>query len=248
VTVRIHIRDAPSGAELAAGVVQGLVAARPDAVIGFATGSTPVPLYAALARRKVDFSRVTGFALDEYVGLERDDPASYRAVLEELRCSLGLAAGAMHVPDVYAPDLDEASADYENSIATAGGIDLQIVGIGANGHLGFNEPGTPFASRTRVAALEPSTREANARFFPSLDDVPRQCITQGLATIFTARQILLLVSGRAKARALHRALEGPVSESCPASVLRRHPSVYLIADPAAAAMLTSITKESSHDR
>lgn len=219
----------------AAAVVRECVRARPDAVLGFATGSSPLPLYDALADSDEDFSRISGFALDEYVGLPPGDPRSYAAVIDdEVTRRLGLRPDAVHVPDVSAPDLDASAKDYEHAIQSAGGVDLQILGIGHNGHLAFNEPGAPFDSRTRVETLTERTRSANARFFDSPDEVPTLCLTQGIGTILEARHLLLIVHGAGKADIVARALQGPVTPDCPASALQLHGRVTVVLDEAAA--------------
>jgi glucosamine-6-phosphate deaminase len=230
-------------------VIEGLHAAvaagRPDPVIGLATGSSPVGLYAVLARAaaagKVDFGRASGFALDEYVGLPPGHPESYREVLLREVCGpLGLPPQRLHVPDGSGRSeeaLSAGAADYERRIAAAGGVDVQILGIGANGHLGFNEPGSALTSRTRVKRLSNRTRADNARFFPSLDAVPTHSVTQGLGTVLEARRLVLVASGAGKAAAVAAALEGPMSASCPASVLQWHADVVAVLDEAGASRL-----------
>ena len=219
-------------------LVRDCVEAKPDAVLGFATGSSPLPLYDALAEFGLDFSRVRGFALDEYVGLPPGDPRSYAAVIDtEVVLRLGLRPGSVRVPDVAAADLDEAARDYERAIRAAGGVDLQILGIGHNGHLAFNEPGAALDSRTRVEQLAERTRRANARFFDSPDQVPARCLTQGIGTILDARELLLIAHGADKADIIARALQGPVSPDCPASALQLHPRVTVLLDRTAAAGL-----------
>ncbi|MFF2606949.1 glucosamine-6-phosphate deaminase [Arthrobacter koreensis] len=222
----------------AAGLVLDALAARRDPVIGVATGSSPSPLYAALSASGADFSRAAWFALDEYVGLPAGHPQSYAEVLRhEIIEPLGLDPQAVHLPDPHQEDLQKACDEYERSIAAAGGIDLQILGIGRNGHLAFNEPGGALDSRTRVEILTEDTRRANQRFFDSLDSVPTRCLTQGLGTILDAGQLLLIARGQDKAEALRAALRGPVSPECPASVLQLHRRVTVLADPAAASLL-----------
>ena len=209
---------APPGelARLAADAVEGLVRADPEAVLGLATGSSPLAVYDELVRRHkegLSFARARAFMLDEYVGLSADHPERYRNVIEkEFASRVDLAPGAVQGPDGLAADLPAACAAYEASIADAGGVDLQILGIGTDGHIAFNEPGSSLASRTRIKTLTKQTREDNARFFGgSVDDVPRHCLTQGLATIMSARHLVLLASGRAKAEAVHQLVEGPIS-------------------------------------
>ncbi|GAA4050778.1 glucosamine-6-phosphate deaminase [Agromyces indicus] len=228
--------------ELAASALVDLVRSRPDAVLGLATGSTPLSTYRALARRLrddgLDVSRVRGFALDEYVGLPPGHPESYRAVItREVVEPLGLTPSLVHVPNGDPETIRTAADDYERAIADAGGVDLQILGIGRTGHIGFNEPGSSLASPTRVKTLTEQTRADNARFFDSPDDVPVHCITQGIGTILRARHLVLLAFGAAKARALADAVEGPVSASRPGSAIQLHPHATVIVDEAAAAEL-----------
>ncbi len=224
----------PAAAEL----VLAALHAREDPVIGVATGSSPSPLYDALAAANADFSRASWFALDEYVGLPKGHPESYAEVLRrEIVEPLGLDPRTVHVPDPHREDLQAACEDYEQRIAAVGGIDLQILGIGRNGHLAFNEPGGPLDSRTRVEVLTEDTRRANQRFFDSLQSVPTHCLTQGLGTILEAGQLLLIARGEDKAHALRAALKGPVSRDCPASVLQLHGRVTVLADAAAASLL-----------
>ena len=231
-----------SGTEVAGQRVAARIAAlirdKPDAVIGVATGSSPEPVYRALARfvdDGLDASGVRWFALDEYIGLPPGHPQSYRAVLERVLIGpLGLHPTSLHVPDGTAADPEVAAEAYEAAIAGAG-VDLQILGIGGNGHIGFNEPGTPFSATTHRATLTESTRRANARFFPSADAVPVECLTQGLATIMRAGRIELVASGSHKADAVAAAVRGPVTEQCPASILQRHPDVCVNLDTDSAA-------------
>lgn len=235
------VTDPVAGGELAADAIAAVVRERPDAVIGLATGSTPLTTWEALARRQaagLDLSRITGFALDEYVGLPAGHPESYRSVLDrEVVARLGLDPQRVHVPLEPGADPRTAGAAYERTIIAAGGVDVQVLGIGRTGHIGFNEPGSSFASLTRLKTLYPTTRQDNARFFPSLEDVPIHCVTQGLGTIRRARRLLLLAWGVAKAEAVAAALEGPVSASMPASAIQLHPDVLVILDDAAASRL-----------
>ena len=226
--------------EIAAAAVSALVTATPDAVLGLATGSTPLSTWAALAGRRLDLSRVRGFALDEYVGLPAGHPESYRAVItREVVEPLGLTPDLVRVPGDDGGPVAGAGERYEADIAAAGGVDLQILGIGRTGHIGFNEPGSSLASLTRVKTLAAQTRADNARFFSSIDDVPTHCITQGLGTILRARHLVLLAFGQAKAAAVAAALEGPVSASTPGSVVQLHPRVTVIVDEAAGAELAN---------
>lgn len=200
--------------------------------LGVATGSSPSPVYREMTRRGLDLSGVTLFALDEYMGLPLGHPESYRAVVErEIARPLGVPGDRVNLPDGTHP------ADYDQLIAASGGVDLQILGIGRNGHIGFNEPGSAFDSRTRVVDLEESTREANARFFDSIDDVPRRSVTQGIGTILNARKLVVVVSGSEKAAAVAAAINGPRTEAMPASVLRDHADVAWFLDESAASKL-----------
>ncbi|GAA2042037.1 glucosamine-6-phosphate deaminase [Agromyces tropicus] len=222
--------------------IAATIAARPDLVLGVATGSTPAHLYRELARIRdrdgLDVSRLTVFALDEYVGLPAGHPESYAEVVRrEVTDALGLDPSRVHVPDGSAADPFAAADEYEQRMEAAGGVDVQILGIGGNGHIGFNEPGSSLRSRTRVKTLSRSTRTANARFFDEVDRVPAHCITQGVGTILDAGHLVLLAFGAGKADAVAAALEGPVTASVPGSALQLHPHVTaLLDDPAAAAL------------
>ena len=225
------------GGEIAAEAIATLVEERPDAVLGLATGSTPLTTWRALAGRRLDLSRVRGFALDEYVGLPPGHPQSYRAVItREVVEPLGMTSSLVRVPLDGGP-IESASADYERAIEDAGGVDLQILGIGRTGHIGFNEPGSSFASLTRIKTLTEQTRRDNARFFSSIDEVPMHCVTQGLGTIMRARHLVLLAFGEKKADAVAGAVEGPVTSSLPGSVIQLHPTVTVIVDEGAASKL-----------
>jgi glucosamine-6-phosphate deaminase len=222
-----------------------MVEQNPRAVVGFATGSSPLGIYAELGRRvrsgELDFSRITGFALDEYVGPPPTDPRSYASVIaREVTTPLGIDPARMHVLDGLALDLTTACSEYEAAIDASGGVDVQILGVGANGHIGFNEPSSSFASRTRVKALAPRTIVDNSRFFSSVDEVPTHCVTQGLGTIMRSRRILLVAQGGEKAEAVAAVVEGPLTSMCPGSILQTHPDVVLVVDRAAAARLKLI--------
>lgn len=230
-------------ARLAADAVVALLRHRPEAVLGLATGSSPLALYDQLARRHAEeglsFARARAFLLDEYVGLPPGHPERYREVIgRELVSRVDFAPGAVQGPDAAAQDVPAACQAYEEALAGAGGVDLQILGIGTDGHLGFNEPGSSLASRTRLKTLTEQTRRDNARFFGgSADAVPRHVITQGLGTIRDARHLVLLAFGAAKAEAVHRMVEGSVSAMWPATVLQLHPHVTVLLDEAAAGRL-----------
>jgi len=228
-----------AGALVAAEIIS-LIKGRPDAVLGLATGSTPLPVYEALRSQiaGVDVSQVRGFALDEYVGIVPSTPESYRSVItREVVEPLGLDPQRIHVPNGAEATIQHAGEDYDAAIVEAGGVDLQILGIGTDGHIGFNEPGSSFASITRVKTLTEQTREDNARFFDSIDDVPMHCITQGLGTILRARHLVLLAFGEGKAQAVADAVEGPLSAFLPGSAIQLHPHATVVVDEAAASKL-----------
>ncbi|MFJ5977291.1 glucosamine-6-phosphate deaminase [Pseudarthrobacter oxydans] len=229
-------------ARLAADAVEDLLRRKPDAVLGLATGSTPLPVYDELAARHerdgLDFSRASGFALDEYVGLPPGHPESYREVVRrEFTNRVNIRPENVHGPDGAAADIPAACRAYEEAIAAAGGVDLQILGVGTDGHIAFNEPGSSFASRTRIKSLLEQTRRDNARFFSSLADVPHHVLTQGLGTILDARHVILLATGAQKAQAVRDFVEGPVAAICPASILQFHPHATVLLDEAAASAL-----------
>ena len=233
----VIVDSADAAGEVAADLIQKLVVAKPEAVLGLATGSTPLSTWRALAARRLDLSRVRGFALDEYVGLPAGHPESYSSVIaREVVEPLGLDPALVRVPADRGP-LEAAGENYERAIVDAGGVDLQVLGIGRTGHIGFNEPGSSFASLTRVKTLAQQTRLDNARFFDSLDEVPIHCVTQGLGTIMRARQLVLLAFGEAKAEVLAGAVEGPLTSSLPGSLIQLHPHVTVIVDEAAASRL-----------
>ena len=216
---------------------------KPAAVLGLATGSSPMAIYDELAARcdagLVSFRQARGFTLDEYVGLPADHPQRYRNVIDTAFASrVDFAPGAVKGPDGLTADIPAACAAYENAIREAGGVDLQILGIGTDGHIAFNEPGSSLASRTRIKTLTRQTRIDNARFFGGdVESVPTHCLTQGLATIMEARHVILVATGRRKAEAVHQLVEGPVSAMWPASILQHHPHVTVLLDDAAARRL-----------
>jgi glucosamine-6-phosphate deaminase len=237
----VIVENSREAGELVADAILSLIASKKDAVLGLATGSTPLPVYEALAARAkgTDLSSVSGFALDEYVGLPASHPESYRSVItREVVEPVGLAPERVHVPNGATETIETAGADYERAIDEAGGVDLQILGIGTDGHIGFNEPGSSFASLTRVKTLTERTRADNARFFDSPDDVPMHCITQGLGTILRARHLVLLAFGEGKADAVAAAIEGPLASILPGSAIQLHPHATVVLDEAAASKLT----------
>lgn len=239
----VILPDPQAVAVAAADLVEQLLQARPDALLGLATGSSPLPTYDELVRRcaegRLSFARARGFTLDEYVGLPPDHPASYRRVIhEELADRVDFAPGAVAGPRGDAADVPTACAEYEAAIRAAGGIDLQVLGVGTDGHIAFNEPGSSLASRTRIKTLTEQTRRDNARFFDGdLSAVPRHCITQGLGTILEARHLVLIATGEGKAEAVHQLVEGAVSARWPATALQLHPHATVIIDEAAAVRL-----------
>lgn len=214
---------------------------RPASVLGLATGGTMVPVYAGLralaAAGEISFAQATTFNLDEYLGLSPDDPRSYRGTMQaELFDHIDIDPARTHLPLGDAPD-PEAEADrYDAAIAAAGGIDLQLLGLGHNGHIGFNEPTSSLTSRTRIKTLTQETRAANARYFPA-GDMPRFALTMGVGTIMDARHCLLLATGAGKAEAVAAMVEGPVSAACPASILQMHRRATVVLDRPAAARL-----------
>ncbi len=235
------VEDAAQGARVVADWIEDLVRSRPDAVLALPTGRTPLPLYDELANRysigRIDFGRVRTFNLDEWVGLRPGSPGSYAAFMtQHLFSRVNVRPENCHIPDGTAPDLDAECARYERLIREAGGIDLAILGIGHNGHIGFNEPGTSFDTRTHVAQVTPETRTSNRWTFAT-DDVPRRAITVGIATILDAREIVLMATGADKAEVLARALNGDIDPSVPASALHLHERVRVVADAAAAQLL-----------
>lgn len=233
---------AEAASELAAAHVAAAVSRKPDLVLGLATGSTPLALYRHLAdlhgKGRVDFSGCSSFNLDEYVGLGPDHPASYsRFMRDNFFSKVNFRPGSTRIPDGLAADIPAHCLDYERAIAGAGGIDLQILGIGSDGHIGFNEPTSSLASRTRIKTLTDNTRRDNARFFASIDEVPHHVITMGIGTILDARCALLLAFGESKAAAIAATAEGPVTAMVPASALQLHPCAKLLLDEAAASAL-----------
>ncbi|MEN3010130.1 MAG: glucosamine-6-phosphate deaminase [Candidatus Bipolaricaulaceae bacterium] len=223
----------------AARLVARRILEKPDLVLALPTGETPLGLYRELVRLHqeglLDFARVTAFNLDEYLGLPPGHPASFRAYMERnFWGHVNLRPEACHIPQSLPEDAEAECRRYEAWIQEAGGLDLAILGLGKNGHLAFNEPGTPWESRTHVAELAEETRREEAPWFGGLAHVPKRAITMGIRTLMNAREILLLVSGEEKASVLARALEGPVTPAVPASILQLHPNLKVMVDRAAA--------------
>lgn len=218
-----------------ASLIVSLLQSNPKAVLGLATGSSPVGVYARLIEmhRKglVSFSKATSFNLDEYIGLPVNHPQSYRSFMnEQLFNHIDINPDQTHIPNGNVADMEAECLAYDKKLDEYGPVDLQILGIGSNGHIGFNEPDASLNSKTHVVELLEDTREANARFFDSLEDVPRQAITMGIGSILKAKQILLLARGASKAEAIRNAVEGPITTQCPASLLQSHPNVIVLVD------------------
>ncbi|ASS75331.1 glucosamine-6-phosphate deaminase [Tumebacillus algifaecis] len=235
-------RDYDSISKRAAALVAEQIANRPDLVVGLATGSTPLGLYRYLIEEvqqgRLSLAAVKTFNLDEYLGLAPDHPQSYRSFMEEnLFSQIDVVPANTHIPNGQPDDIAEHCAAYERLIVETGGIDIQVLGIGRNGHIGFNEPGEAFGRPTHLVKLAESTRQANARFFSHLGEVPTHAITMGLKSIMNARRVLLLAAGADKSEAVYRAVCGDVSEDHPASVLQLHPDCIFLLDEAAAALL-----------
>lgn len=238
----IIVKDKKDAGQIAARALADLIITKPSAVLGLATGSTPTVAFDALAEiiknENIDVSNVSGYALDEYVGLEKSHPESYYSVINRTVTQvLNLNPNKVKTPNGDVDTISTAGVIYEALIKNSGGIDIQILGIGTDGHIGFNEPGSSFASRTRIKTLTPQTREDNARFFNSVDEVPKHCITQGVGTILEARHCILLAFGKAKADAVQGAIEGPITSSNTASALQLHPHATFILDEEAAEKL-----------
>ena len=218
-----------------------LLTNKPDAVLGFATGSTPIGLYQELARRnkagEMSFSKAVTFNLDEYIGLDPSHDQSYRYFMnDQLFHHIDIPMENTHVPSGLG-DSDAMAKEYEKMIRQAGGIDLQLLGIGHDGHIGFNEPGTPFGSFTHAVDLAERSIQANSRFFASIDDVPRRAVTMGIRTVMNARSIIFIALGEDKADIVAETINGPVTEAVPASVLQLHPFVSFYLDKGAASKL-----------
>jgi len=232
----------------AAAIIAAGMRARPHYVLGLATGSTPIPLYKELARlhkeEGLDFSTTISFNLDEYIGLPPTHDQSYRHFMnQELFDHININKLGTHVPDGQAADIDDHCLDYEAMIEDVGGIDCQVLGIGGNSHIGFNEPGSSLASRTRAVDLTEETIRDNARFFASIDLVPKRAISMGIGTVLESETILMLASGANKARAVAAALEGPISIKVPASALQLHPEVtYVLTEDAATGLTLKYRK------
>ncbi|WP_342552577.1 glucosamine-6-phosphate deaminase [Paenibacillus sp. FSL R7-0652] len=221
-----------------AGLIASLLQTKPRAVLGLATGSSPVGIYKQLIamyqKGLVSFAQASSFNLDEYVGLPTGHRESYRSFMnEQLFNHIDMDLSRTNVPNGEAADLAAECAGYEQRLEERGPVDLQLLGIGHNGHIGFNEPGTELTGRTHVVDLKEETRKANARFFDSIDEVPAQAITMGVGSILKAKQILLIARGEEKAEIIREAFMGPITTTCPASLLQCHPNVVVLLDRAA---------------
>ena len=238
----IRCATAEEAGKAAADLYTALLQEKPACLLGLATGSTPIPLYRELVKRyeagELDFSRVRSVNLDEYKGLSGDHPQSYRYFMDvNLFDHVNIKKENTTVPDGLAGDVEAMCEAYEEKIEEWGGIDLQLLGIGHDGHIGFNEPDDFFPAKTHEAKLEQITREANKRFFDSIDEVPTAAFSMGIGTVMSARKIVLIATGADKAQALKQALTGPVTPRLPASILQFHPDVTVIADEAALSLI-----------
>ncbi|WP_234680964.1 glucosamine-6-phosphate deaminase [Bradyrhizobium monzae] len=245
------VGNADAVAERAAAIVGIQLRNRRPITLGLATGATMTPLYARLVAATraglISFHAASSFNLDEYVGVAPRSPGSFHAYMQEhLFRHVDMPAERAQIPDGMVNDVASEAARYEAQIAAAGGIDLLLLGIGTNGHIGFNEPGSDFASRTREIRLDEATRTANAGSFLDLTSVPRRAITMGIATILDAKRILLIATGPEKAAAVAAAIEGPIGTDCPASALRLHGNVDVLCDESAAAAL--VNRPHTNDR
>ena len=243
----VILPDASAAARNVADRFVAKLRSQPSSVLGLATGRTPEPVYAVLVEAfrqgRIGFASATSFNLDEYVGLSARHPSSFASYMHEhLFARVDLLEAHRHIPRGDATDPEREARRYEAAIAAAGGIDLMLLGIGRNGHIGFNEPGGSFLSRTRAVRLSEATRRANARAFPQGEAPPEHAITMGIATILEAREIVLLATGSAKADAVRAALMEPPAPSCPASALRGHARVTFVCDADAAADLAAGTR------
>ena len=238
----IKVNDYEALSRKAAAILGAEILHNPEAVLGLATGSTPVKTYQYLISwykdGLLDFSHATTVNLDEYRGLSSDDPQSYRHFMnEKLFHHINIDKNRTFIPDGSEPDAQKACQDYEDTVRTLGYADIQLLGLGNNGHIGFNEPDDSFSSRTQLVKLTDSTIEANKRFFASIDDVPKEAYTMGIGTIMKAKKILLIANGKSKAEAIRKTCLGPVTPRVPASILQFHPDVTIIVDEEAGRLL-----------
>lgn len=229
-------------AKQVADIIEETIKAKPNCVLGLATGSTPIPTYQELIKRhregRIDFSQVRTFNLDEYYGLKPDHPQSYAYFMEEnLFKHINISKANVHIPSGTPDDLEAYCQEFEQSVIDNGGIDLQLLGIGQNGHIGFNEPADELQARTHLVRLADNTIEANARFFASREEVPEYAITMGMGTILSARKILLVAEGNSKAAIIRQLFDSGITTRIPASFLRLHQDVTILVDQKAASLL-----------
>ena len=234
----IEVRDREEGGEVAAAIMKNLIKEKGNPTLGLATGSSPETTYSCLVRAyergEISFSNVKTVNLDEYVGLDESHFQSYRYFMEEkLFSRVNIKRENTHLPNGAAKNLQAECERYDLVINSLSPIDIQLLGIGHNGHIGFNEPGEFFTENTHIVELSPSTIEANSRFFSAKNDVPKRALTMGINQIMSAKSIILLAFGKEKSTILHAALTGEITPSCPASVLQHHPNLTVIADTAA---------------
>lgn len=234
----VRAEDYKDMSRKAANIISAQVIMKPNCVLGLATGSTPIGTYEQLVewykKGDLDFSKVTSVNLDEYKGLTRDNDQSYYYFMNDhLFSKVNIDTKHTFLPDGTEPDSEKACREYDQIIAGVGGVDLQLLGLGHNGHIGFNEPGTAFVARTNCVDLTESTIQANKRFFSSIEDVPRQAYTMGIGTIMLAKKVLVVVSGADKAAIVKKAFFGAITPEVPASVLQLHRDVTVVADEAA---------------
>ena len=238
----IRAKDYYDMSRKAANIISAQIIMKPDCVLGLATGSTPIGTYDQLVewynKGDLDFSQVTTINLDEYRGVTKDDSHSYYYFMnEKLFSRVNIDKEQTYIPDGMDEDAEHACKSYDAIIKSSGGIDLQLLGLGHNGHIGFNEPGTAFEAQTHLVDLTETTKKANQRFFENEENVPSQAYTMGIKSIMQAKKIVVVVSGRDKAEALHAAVEGPITPNVQASVLQLHNDVIIVADAEACALL-----------
>lgn len=238
----VIVKDYEELSKKAALLLASQITLKPNSVLGLATGSTPIGTYRELVRiyneGDISFSEIVTFNLDEYYGLDKENAQSYYYFMEEnLFKHVNINISNIHIPDGRARDIEQECIEYESKIKQAGGIDLQLLGIGRNGHIGFNEPDVKFEAQTHLVTLDEDTIEANSRFFDSLEEVPRRAISMGIKTIMHSRKIVLLASGEEKAETIHSMINGKITPELPASVLQLHPDVVILLDEKAASKL-----------
>jgi glucosamine-6-phosphate deaminase len=250
----VAVKNFDEMSQYAAAIISHQVKEKPNSVLGLATGGTVVGTYKELIKdheqNKTSYENIHTVNLDEYLGIEKNHPNSYHHfMMENLFSQININQDNIHIPNGLAKDYEQESKAYEKVISDLGGVDLQLLGIGVNGHIGFNEPGTPFNSETHVVELEESTRQANLRFFNSIDEVPTHAITMGISTIMKSKKVLLLVSGKTKAEILEKVINEEINETIPATVLKNHPDVTIIADEEALSLVDDEVKRGfAHDK